>query len=133
MSSLRQRGRAQQKGQDQWKTITSALSPAYPELFAAMGTTALPDLRGEFIRGWDHGRGIDAGRAILASQDDQNKAHSHGYKRSNGNGGEIAIAEDNNFTGRGPRTEVDSLLNSSGGGEARPRNVALMYLMRILP
>jgi len=98
-----------------------------------MGSTTLPDLRGEFIRGWDHGRGVDAGRAILASQNDQNKAHSHGYIRSNGNGGEVAIAEDNNFTGRGPRNESDSLLNSSGGSEARPRNVSMMYLMRVLP
>ena len=30
----------------------------------------LPDLRGEFIRGWDDGRGIDAGREILSAQGD---------------------------------------------------------------
>ncbi len=28
----------------------------------------LPDLRGEFIRGWDDGRGIDSGRSILSEQ-----------------------------------------------------------------
>lgn len=69
---------------------------AYPELFAAIGSTyggvfvppagapgerplfemfgfrglgfAIPDLRGEFIRGWDHGRGIDANRQFGSSQ-----------------------------------------------------------------
>lgn len=59
----------------------------YPELFAAIGTRFgsvdsnhfnLPDLRGEFIRGWDHGRGIDPGRALGSLQMDALSAHSHG-------------------------------------------------------
>lgn len=47
---------------------------AYADLFAAIGTTFgagdglntfnLPDLRGEFIRGFDDGRGIDSGRVL---------------------------------------------------------------------
>lgn len=50
----------------------------YPELFAAIGTTygegdgvstfALPDLRGEFVRGFDDGRGVDAGRRFGSVQ-----------------------------------------------------------------
>lgn len=53
---------------------------AYAALFAAIGTTYgtgdgrttfnLPDLRGEFIRGWDDGRGIDSGRALGSAQGD---------------------------------------------------------------
>ncbi|HCT1315415.1 TPA: tail fiber protein [Salmonella enterica subsp. enterica serovar Livingstone] len=42
----------------------------YPELAKAYPTNKLPDLRGEFIRGWDDGRGVDAGRAILSAQGD---------------------------------------------------------------
>ncbi|MFL4310437.1 phage tail protein [Escherichia coli] len=42
----------------------------YPELAKAYPTNKLPDLRGEFIRGWDDGRGMDTGRAILSAQDD---------------------------------------------------------------
>ena len=52
----------------------------YPALFAAIGTTFgagngkttfnLPDLRGEFVRGWDGGRGIDPGRAFGSAQGD---------------------------------------------------------------
>ncbi|HCP1936490.1 TPA: tail fiber protein [Escherichia coli] len=42
----------------------------YPELAKAYPTNKLPDLRGEFIRGWDDGRGVDTGRAILSSQGD---------------------------------------------------------------
>lgn len=53
---------------------------AYAALFAEIGTTYgagdgfntfnLPDLRGEFIRGWDDGRGVDAGRAFGSYQAD---------------------------------------------------------------
>ena len=53
---------------------------AYAALFAAIGTTYgagdgsttfnLPDLRGEFMRGWDDGRGIDHGRAFGSAQGD---------------------------------------------------------------
>lgn len=57
----------------------SAISrAAYPELFAVLGIKAgagdgvstfnLPDLRGEFIRGWDAGRGVDAGRVLGSYQ-----------------------------------------------------------------
>ena len=52
----------------------------YPALFAAIGTTFgagngkttfnLPDLRGEFVRGWDGGRDIDPGRAFGSAQGD---------------------------------------------------------------
>ncbi|HAX3411894.1 TPA: tail fiber protein [Escherichia coli] len=42
----------------------------YPELAKAYPTNKLPDLRGEFIRGWDDGRDVDAGRTILSAQGD---------------------------------------------------------------
>ena len=42
----------------------------YPELAKAYPTNKLPDLRGEFIRGWDDGRSADAGRTILSAQGD---------------------------------------------------------------
>ncbi|MCK3722610.1 phage tail protein [Escherichia coli] len=40
----------------------------YPELAKAYPTNKLPDLRGEFIRGWDDSRGIDTGRSLLSGQ-----------------------------------------------------------------
>ncbi|MGG6100420.1 tail collar domain [Pantoea allii] len=45
--------------------ITSA---QYPLLARAYPSLKLPDLRGEFIRGWDDGRGIDSNRELLAAQ-----------------------------------------------------------------
>ncbi|HEA3164561.1 TPA: phage tail protein [Escherichia coli] len=40
----------------------------YPELAKAYPTNILPDLRGEFIRGWDDGRGVDSSRTLLSWQ-----------------------------------------------------------------
>jgi len=40
----------------------------YPNLALAYPALRLPDLRGEFIRGWDDGRGIDSNRVLLSSQ-----------------------------------------------------------------
>ncbi|HDV3480474.1 TPA: tail fiber protein [Escherichia coli] len=45
-------------------------SEMYPNLAKVYPTLKLPDLRGEFIRGWDDGRGMDAGRTILSAQGD---------------------------------------------------------------
>ncbi len=49
----------------------------YPELAKAYPTNKLPDLRGEFIRGWDDGRGIDAERALLSIQAGMLEKHRH--------------------------------------------------------
>ncbi|HDS8164740.1 TPA: tail fiber protein [Escherichia coli] len=40
----------------------------YPVLARAYPTLRLPDLRGEFIRGWDDGRGVDTRRSLLSGQ-----------------------------------------------------------------
>jgi microcystin-dependent protein len=59
----------------------------YANLFAAIGETYgagngtttfnLPDLRGQFVRGWDNGRGVDPGRAVGSQQNSANQAHTH--------------------------------------------------------
>ncbi|WP_085359580.1 phage tail protein [Neisseria dumasiana] len=59
----------------------------YAGLFAAIGTTYgagdgrttfnLPDLRGEFVRGWDDGRNIDRGRSLGSNQSDNIAEHRH--------------------------------------------------------
>lgn len=59
----------------------------YAALFAAISTAfgvgdgsttfGLPDFRGEFIRGWDHGKGTDSGRTFGSSQAQDYLAHNH--------------------------------------------------------
>ncbi len=43
---------------------------SYPLLLAVYPSGILPDLRGEFIRGWDNGRGVDPSRSLLTYQSD---------------------------------------------------------------
>jgi len=56
---------------------TQSITTDFSALYAIVGAN-LPDLRGEFIRGWDDGKGTDSGRSIRTSQGDQNEAHTHG-------------------------------------------------------
>ena len=142
--------------------ITADFAP----LRALIGAN-LPDLRGEFIRGFDNGKGTDSGRSMLSSQSDQNKQHNHtatssvtdsGHRhlpqsqsansqQSNGHG--VAINDNvvGNYgggsgTGLGPLGNRHFLQNTTtgitvatttandGGGETRPRNIAMMYIIK---
>ena len=55
---------------------TQSITADFSELYAIVGST-LPDLRGEFIRGWDDGKGTDSGRAIKSTQTSTNQQHTH--------------------------------------------------------
>ena len=97
----------------------------YPFLAAAYPSGRLPDLRGEFIRGWDAGRGVDAGRALLSAQSDLFKAHHHAFTFFTGyaaGGGTGAVYE---YSGNAGRDTGDT-----GGNETRPRNIAFNYIVR---
>ena len=99
----------------------------YPELAKAYPTNKLPDLRGEFIRGWDDGRGVDSWRTFGSAQDDMVGPHNHtiSYRRSSGS----ATA---NFPGRATddQRSFDSATNNNSGTETRPRNVALLACIK---
>lgn len=85
----------------------------------------LPDLRGEFIRGWDDGRGVDVDRVFGSAQADEFKRHTHPY---------LSNAHANNVVG-GPSPIGDGQTNNTtgatGGTETRPRNVALLACIKI--
>jgi microcystin-dependent protein len=57
-------------------TAVQGITADWTTLYAIVGAN-LPDLRGEFIRGWDDSKGTDSGRGIRTSQSDQNKQHNH--------------------------------------------------------
>jgi microcystin-dependent protein len=127
---------------------------AYADLFAVFGTTfgsgdgsttfGTPDLRGYFIRGWDHGRGIDSGRAFGSIQQDALQNITAGGL----GGGHSNSSPLNNVTGAFTRTTNNQNANHVGGvidygmigfdaslvartsTETRPLNIALMYCIK---
>ncbi|WP_436232829.1 phage tail protein, partial [Escherichia coli] len=108
----------------------------YPELAKAYPTNKLPDLRGEFIRGWDDGRGVDNGRSILSSQSDTLQDHGHKSIRLRSvgaSGGNIPVPDGGaDFTGDADLINAISVHAFNGGaprvsGETRPRNIAFNY------
>ena len=125
----------------------------YADLFSAIGTTYgsgngastfnVPDLRGEFIRGWDNGRGVDSSRTLGSTQSDENKSHNHTitdpghnhqvninvYQQGSGPNASTDMANRAGNTTSSTSTTGISLA-ASGGTESRPRNVAMMYVIK---
>jgi len=93
------------------------------------GTTTynLPDLRGEFVRGWDNGRGVDTGRAIGSSQSDLFKAHTHTVSEGSLTAGSGNLTSGDDYT---DGIHASQTTSSTGGAETRPRNVALLYCIK---
>ncbi|OTQ17261.1 hypothetical protein B6D16_08145, partial [Gilliamella apicola] len=88
----------------------------------------LPDLRGEFIRGWDHWKDADPNREILSWQDCMIQSHNHSTLIATYN-----EQGDGNPWGSGSnRYEEDYIFDTAytGGHETRPRNVAFMYIVK---
>ncbi len=98
----------------------------YPELAKVYPTNKLPDLRGEFIRGWDDGRGIDSGRTLLSAQDGSIEAHGHDYNGAIYTSSGPSWA---NTTDAGHRA-YSGFTSSYGGSETRPRNIAFNFIVR---
>lgn len=124
----------------------------YPNLAQVYPTLKLPDLRGEFIRGWDDGRGVDTGRGLLSAQGGMSFDHRHWLPTTNGTGGDgamTAVFIDGNSAMAyypdgtneyNPNPSTGTLLqtytakaalgSAMFGSETRPRNVAFNYIVR---
>ncbi|EBY6977433.1 tail fiber protein [Salmonella enterica subsp. enterica serovar Thompson] len=117
----------------------------FPKLGAVYPAGVLPDLRGEFIRSWDDGKGVDSGRLILSHQEQSVQQHTHdikmaysitdGYRSMLGgspNADLIPIKDMSHvitFTGSGG---YYLLANNSTGDETRPRNLSFNYIVRAM-
>ncbi|WP_246881721.1 MULTISPECIES: phage tail protein [unclassified Pseudomonas] len=128
----------------------------YPDLADFLGTTynkgnegagnfRLPESRGEFLRGWDHGRGVDAGRAVGSYQkgsllygNDDNGAEVHGLNGISANrtglGWDIPVMADYSgvgvYTASGVNVPGTSLFAQAHYGVTRPRNLAVMWCIK---
>ena len=116
----------------------SAMSrTVYAALFLAIGTAYgagngsttfnIPDLRGEFIRGFDNGRGADSGRGLGSYQAHSYQSHNHTVPSHQGS----AYQAYRNMGGQASAGVVANETTSSrGGSETRPRNIAMIYAIK---
>lgn len=133
----------------------------FAPLFAVIGTTwgvgnnvdtfNVPDFRGEFVRGFDDTRGIDAGRAFASFQDWATAAPKTTMpNRINGVGTTIGMTNASNpskvgfarpskagesvtsegYDSGGSGNELDGLNVVTGDAETRPRNMAAMFIIK---
>lgn len=115
---------------------------AYAALFLAIGTTYgagdgattfnLPDLRGEFVRGLDDGRGVDPARALGSWQGGATQAHAHESVDTSVFATPFGKSVNSRLGGSygGTYTGTTSLTSSEGGSETRPRNVAALACIK---
>lgn len=121
---------------------------AYPDLFAAIGTTynlgnetglqfRLPDYRGEFLRGWDHGRGADVGRTLGSFQSGSVGQHDHALAPGNAavtlqvartNGTDVSFMGQSD--GGSSTDDIVFTQQNTSAPETRPRNVSIMYCVK---
>ncbi len=115
----------------------------YPVLARVYPTLRLPDLRGEFIRGWDGGRKVDTGRTVLSFQEgtivsgfDDNNTGDISSLGSTQYGFGDALTSNQLGVINGKKWIFDA---SSKGAQrydwwayvsARPRNIAFNYIVR---
>ncbi|MCY4753244.1 tail fiber protein [Pelomonas aquatica] len=133
---------------------------AYARLFARIGTTYgagngtttfnKPEIRSEFIRALDAGRGIDAGRLVGSAQAGQVQRHKHmvpwgewapsslgagpfGNSNTGGKKGSGNTDSDDYWYHSNDGSDYDGVINPAGvvGNETRPRNVAFYALIKL--
>lgn len=110
----------------------------YSRLFNEIGTVygagdgrttfEIPDLRGQFIRGLDDGKGLDMNRTLGTFQADSFKGHTHGIPYGS-NKGRVCMnipdgCSDVYAIGEG------KLTSETGGNETRPKNIALVACIK---
>lgn len=105
-----------------FSSLNAIVGDAYRLPNDLTGVRRIPDLRGQFIRGWDNGANVDSGRAFGSNQADDFASHSHTYNtysntEKTGSGGSLAAAYS-------PKPAFNT--SSQGGTETRPKNVALL-------
>jgi len=97
-------------------------------------TFNLPDLRGQFVRALDLGKGIDSSRTIGSLQSESFKSHQHiGQYGENGTNVNFGTVPGTNGSGGSGSTDYDQpqfYTSAVGGTETRPTNIALLPIIK---
>lgn len=113
--------------------LAAYLAKKYNVAGDPVGYTRKPESRGEFFRGWDHGRGVDPGRDIGTYQGDLTKAHNHGMLVDSGVNAVFGALGYKNTGGGligGVARSTTTYTDSSVGAETRPRSLSVMWCIK---
>lgn len=106
----------------------------FPRLGAIYPSGILPDLRGEFIRGWDDSRGVDSGRALLSAQVASSIGRFVSGTSTTGVVGTTVYDLDGTTPGdsnwAGVATGMTTKTIQQQKDAVRPRNIAFNYIVR---
>ena len=106
----------------------------FPKLGAIYPSGILPDLRGEFIRGWDDGRGVDSGRTLLSEQVASSIGRFVSGTSTTGAVGTTVYDLDGTSPGdsswAGVATGMTTKTIQQQRDAVRPRNIAFNYIVR---
>ena len=126
---------------------TQSITADFSALYAIVGAN-LPDLRGEFIRGFDDGKGTDSGRSIRSTQSDDFKEHTHtasvtdpghahtfdSHNDDNADGNTLNdrsnLQNTRTMTSSSETTGISVSNANTGGTATRPRNIALLACIK---
>lgn len=105
----------------------------------AGGYVRLQDRRGEFPRGWDHGRGVDPSRVLGSAQAATVMHYPYLVRSSGSNSPSLTNSADRNLdsyiaataSSYYVPTAVDTGAGTTGEGRVRSRNVATMYIILV--
>lgn len=116
---------------------------AYASLFAIIGTAfgvgdgsttfALPDLRGEFLRGLDDSRGVDSGRSLGTPQGGMSQINPGVMVRSGSFSGSDGTHDASGVSTTANINDLNAAPHGSTGStypETRPRNIALLACIK---
>ncbi|QZA38761.1 phage tail protein [Citrobacter amalonaticus] len=122
----------------------------YPKLAKVWTGLVIPEMRGEFLRIWDDGRGVDAGRALLSAQLDALQNITGSFSAATAGAAQLSVlvnGEGGAFYPGSQTTSPPSATATTGNErvntmyfdagrvartstETRSRNIALNFLIR---
>lgn len=106
-----------------------------PQLYSVLGRNVVPDYRGLFLRGWAHGSSSfdpEPGRALGSYQGDEFRSHNHTTPVERNPSAPVGPVSMPGSAWPGSRQSNTTRAGSSfvGGDETRPKNVAVMYIIK---
>lgn len=121
----------------------------YPKLALVFPGLTLAEARGEFLRVWDDGRGIDSGRQLLSAQGDAIRNITGEFYAGTAGNSQFVFSGANGVFSSDGMSSAPNIAGSSGSGdqrssgvdfnasrqvptasENRPRNIAFNFLVR---